>query len=132
MTPTYGRQAFMALIEDDAESIAGRWIIDDFGVHLRKADNWQRNLLDAVEISALNKHPTGNFDEPALPFPFTIAQLLAFERTANVVADRYVLADDTIAGQCVADRLDGEARVLLASLLHALDGTTNSVLPSPE
>ena len=92
---SFGRTAFMQLIRFEERRLLAHEIKPD-GVYVARPDATEIRLGMTEPKAA---HPTGDYDAPALPFPFTLAQFLAFEKAADAYGCGIVgqMHDDEIA-----------------------------------
>ncbi|MFO1196824.1 MAG: hypothetical protein U1E86_07610 [Burkholderiaceae bacterium] len=102
MARTYSRDDFLALIasehdkRDEPDEHPKRYarlygyVVRDDGVYVRRSDDDANRIGISVPLA---EHPTGDPNVPALPFPFTLGQFLAFAATAGIVAQ---MGDDEI------------------------------------
>lgn len=77
----YGREAFRALLDFDDSRLEARLVMKDDGIWVRPLEQ-PVEVVGESEAQALLAHPTGNLDEPALPFPFDAEQFRAFCESA--------------------------------------------------
>lgn len=117
----FGRQMFAALMgcaDNDPEPLVEDLVyITDVGVFRHRIGSEERRRLRRTELNALEAHPTGCLDEPALPFPFDLKDLVEFERACQVVLDRW----HNCVGELIpTKKLDGEALELVIALNEAL------------
>ena len=125
----HGRKMFEALIEcgqGDASALAVHMLtINDSGVYLNRLDRYARQTLVEGELAILEAHPTGRYDDPVLPFRFGIVELLKFENTYMLIAERRCCSE----GERRTDGLTGDALWLLNALLDVVEGnrTENEV-----
>ncbi len=114
----YGDQALAALLEFDWSRLGSWHERRDTGVWvlpLGSRGGWD---LEPAELEVRVSHPTANLDSPALPFPFTLRQFIAFCNATPM------LAWDCVEAVFTND--DGGPD------LHALDGLRRISEPAHE
>jgi hypothetical protein len=120
---SFGKSAFMQLIRHEEKRLMAHEARAD-GVYVRAPDASEIRL-GLTEPQAI--HPTGDYDAPALPFPFTLAQFLAFEKTAGIVGQMH---DDEI--DALKDKAPMPYQLAMAARYVEAGGNVNDLMQAPE
>ena len=113
----------MQLIRHEEKRLMAHEVRAD-GVYVRAPDasDMRMGLTEPPAI-----HPTGDYDAPALPFPFTLAQFLAYEKTAGIVGQMH---DDEIAA--LKDKTPMPYQLARAARYVEAGGNVNDLMQTPE
>lgn len=124
---TYGKQAFGTLLNFDWSELGDHYEVRDDGIWVVPPSGNEARLMTPTVRAFRLAHPTGNLDEPALPFPFTVGQFRAFCESRPLFTDDYIDAiyvnDDKSLDEQALDELaavNAPAAELVRALLAAV------------
>lgn len=111
---TVGYNQLLAICNIQDEDDFGGYVVKKTGIYVKNHKKHHKqawSLLTPSEKSVLARHPTGEYDKPALPIPCTLGQLRSFVIESGLTG----CLDEAAAGQLLASVVKGGQAVLLSS-----------------
>lgn len=120
---SFGKTTLMQLISYEEKRLMFHELRAD-GVYVRAPDSFQIRIGNTAPPVA---HPTGDYDAPALAFPFTLEQFIAFEKTAGIVGQ---MNDDDI--EALREKTPMAYELARAARYVEAGGNVSELIDAPE